>query len=72
MALFSVFLLSVAFITTTMTSFTYGTPLTNESGASGEDTSDQQEPNQLTSAEETESGLVAPSENDDQRSITYI
>lgn len=51
---------------TTTTSFTYGTPLNSESGASSKDTSDQQEPNQLTPAEEPESGLVAPSEDDDR------
>ena len=41
--------------------------LTSESGASDKDTSDQKEPNQLTQrTEEPESGLVAPSEDDDQ------
>ena len=60
-ALFSVLLSTVTFMTSTSL-FTYGTPLTTESKVSSEVTGAQQEPDQVPPTEELEPGLIAPSE----------
>ena len=64
-ALFSVLLSTVTFMTSTSL-FTYGTPLTTESKVSSEVTGAQQEPDQAPPTEELEPGLVAPSEDEAQ------